>query len=150
MKRFISSLLLLALSESSALALSDSAAPPKFGIPWAASAGVPYINSIPVPSQIGIVNCRASLTDGWPPLTFTPAGAGGCPPFGADFNGILKQITQWSQWQAAGGPVFYDSTFATASGGYPSGAIISSAITPGTQWMSTADKQYDQPRCGRR
>jgi hypothetical protein len=145
MKRFISSLLLLALSATSALALSDSAAPPKFGIPWAASAGVPYINSIPVPSQIGIQNCRASLTDGFPPLTFTPPGAGGCPPFGADWNGIIKQITQWSQWQAAGGPVFFDGTFATNAGGYPNGAKLMSAVTPGTVWMSTIDNNTTNP-----
>src|ERR1700733_10951473 len=97
----------------------QSSSPPKFPIPWAASAGIPYIRSIPVPSQIGLQNGAASLTTGFPPLTFTPAGAGGPPPFGEDFNGILKQITQWSQWQAAGGPIFYDSAFATAIGGYP-------------------------------
>lgn len=148
MKRFLSSLIALAFSATAALALSQSTAPPKFGIPWSASAGVPYINSIPVPSQIGIQNCRASLTDGFPPLTFTPAGAGGCPPFGADWNGILKQITQWSQWQAAGGPVFYDSAFVTANGGYPSGATIMSAIVPGDMWMSTADNNTTNPDAG--
>lgn len=145
MKRFLSSLFALAVSATPALALSQSASPPKFGIPWANSAGVPYIRSIPVPSQIGIQNCAASLTDGWPPLTFTPAGAGGCPPFGADFNGILKQITQWSQWQSAGGPVFFDAGFAASANGYPNGAKLMSAITPGTVWMSTADNNSTNP-----
>jgi len=55
----------------------------------------------PQASQIGITNCAASLTDGFPPLTFVPVAQGGCPPFGSDFNGILRQITQWSQWMQA-------------------------------------------------
>lgn len=145
MKRFIASLFALALSVTTAAALEQANIPPKFPIPWGANAASPFINSIPVTSQIGIVNCRASLNDGFPPLTFVPSTAGGCPPFGADFNGILKQISQWSQWQSAGGPVFYDSAFATGSGGYPSGAKIASAVTPGTVWMSTADNNTTNP-----
>jgi hypothetical protein len=66
----------------------------------------------------------ASLADGFPPLTFIPVDAGGVPPFGQDMNGILNQITRWTQWQAAGNPVQYDSTFAVAIGGYPRGAQI--------------------------
>jgi hypothetical protein len=139
------SLFLFALPITAAPALEQANVPPKFPIPWGARAVSPFINSIPVTSQIGIVNCRASLNDGFPPLTFVPSTAGGCPPFGADFNGILKQVSQWSQWQSAGGPVFYDSAFATGSGGYPSGAKIASAVTPGTVWMSTADNNATNP-----
>ncbi len=139
---------LLLLVASPALALTQGSPPPAFGIPWGSSAGSSYIRSIPVPSQIGTQNCAASLTTGFPPLTFVPAVAGGCPPFGQDFNGILNQITQWSQWQKAGGPVFYDSAFATAAGGYPNGAIVMSTITPGTLWMSTADSNTNNPDTG--
>lgn len=130
------------------LGLTQASPPPKFGIPWGNSAGSSYIRSIPTPSQIGTQNCAASLTDGFPPLTFVPSGSGGCPPFGQDFNGILKQLSQWGQWQAAGGPVFYDSAFATASGGYPSGAIVMSSIVPGDHWMSTADSNTTNPDAG--
>lgn len=142
------SLAALVLSATPSHALTLSELPPKFNIPWGNSAGVPYINSIPQTSQIGIANCRASLTDGFPPLTFTPPGAGGCPPFGADFNGIFKQITQWSQWQAAGGQVFFDSAFATGAGGYPSTAIINSLVMPGDQWMSLVDSNTGNPDSG--
>ena len=148
MKRTLAVLILLWCT-GPALALTQSAAPPKFNIPWGNGAGVPYIRSIPQPSQIGITNCAASLTDGFPPLSFTPPGAGGCPPLGADFNGIFKQITQWSQWDGAGGPIFYDSVFAaSASGGYPKGAIVQSAIVPGDFWMSTADSNTTNPDAG--
>lgn len=102
-----------------------TAIPARFGIPWAASAGGAFITyPVPQASQIGVTPGRASLTDGYPPLNFTQIGAGGVPPFGQDTNGILKQVTLWNQWHAAGAPIFYDSTFATAIGGYPEGAVL--------------------------
>ena len=141
-------LVALLLLPSAALALSQSSIPPKFPLVWGSSAGSAYIRSIPQNSQIGITNCAASLTDGFPPLTFVPAAAGGCPPFGADFNGILRQLSQWNQWQSAGGPVFYDSGFASSIGGYPKAAILMSSVTPGTLWMSTADNNTTNPDTG--
>lgn len=137
--------MLAALMPLHAYALTQASIPPKFGIPWGNSAGASYIRSIPQGSQIGIQNCAASLTDGWPPLTFVPAAAGGCPPFGQDFNGILKQITQWSQWQAAGGPVVYDGTLSSNIGGYPKGAVLQSAVLVGRLWLSTADNNTTNP-----
>src|SRR5579871_5172056 len=101
--------------------------PTKFPIPWANAAGPSFIRTIPQNSQIGIQDGAASLTDGFPPLNFTAVQAGGKPPFGQDFNGILKQITQWLQWEQAGGPAPYDAAFATAIGGYPRGAVIANA-----------------------
>lgn len=98
--------------------------PPRFNIPFANSAGGGYIRAIPEASQIGIQDGAASLTTGFPPLNFLPVGAGGVPPFGQDFNGVLKQITQWNQWQGAGGTATYNSDFATAIGGYPKNALI--------------------------
>ncbi|TIW87308.1 MAG: hypothetical protein E5V52_04410 [Mesorhizobium sp.] len=49
-----------------------SALPAKFPVAWGASASPSYIRSIPLGSQIGIVNGAASLTDGFPPLNFLP------------------------------------------------------------------------------
>lgn len=137
--------LLLFLWASPVLALTQSQLPPKFPLAWGANAGAAYIRSIPQSSQIGIQNCAASLNDGFPPLTFVPSVAGGCPPFGADFNGILKQITQWSQWQAAGGAVFYDGTFSTNVNGYPKGAIVQSSVLAGRLWFNTVDNNTTNP-----
>ena len=106
--------------------MQSSNIPSKIPLPFAYAAGSGYKNTIPVASQIGITNGRASLTDGFPPLTFTPIGAGGVPPFGSDMNGILNEITAIQQWQQAGGFFPYDSAFSTAIGGYPKGAIIQS------------------------
>jgi hypothetical protein len=121
-----------------------SAIPTKFQIPFASSAGSGYIRTIPQSSQIGITNGAASLTDGFPPLTFLPVGSGGVPPFGQDFNGILNEITQWIQWQNAGGLVTYDSVFSTAIGGYPKNALLSGTAL-GVIWLNTVDNNTANP-----
>lgn len=140
------SLVFLVLGALPALATTSSQIPPKFNIPWGNSAGAAYITyPQPQSSQIGTVNCRASLTDGFPPLTFTSSGAGGCPPFGQDINGILKQITLWNQWNSMGGPVFYDATLSAAIGGYPKGARLTSTVLTGRVWISTADNNTTNP-----
>lgn len=135
------------LSVCSASALQDNQIPTKFPIPWGASAGAAYIRTIPQASQVGIQAGAASLTDGFPPVTFLSAGAGGTPPFGQDFNGILNQITQWNQWQQAGGPVGYDSAFSASIGGYPMGATLASA-TFGYYWISSVDNNTSDPDTG--
>ncbi len=122
--------------------------PDRFPIPFADAAGPSYIRPIPEASQIGIEDGAASLTDGFPPDTFTPVTAGGVPPFGQDFNGLLNQITAWNRWQAAGGPVRYDATFQTAIGGYPQGAVIMSASTVGLFWLSLVDNNTSNPDTG--
>ncbi len=116
-------------------------------LPWAHGAGPTYINSIPTPSQIGITTGLASLTDGFPPVTFLDEGAGGQPPFGADFNGILNLISANTRWNNAGGTALYDSTFSTYIGGYPKGAVLLSADMSG-QWLSIVDDNATNPDTG--
>lgn len=118
--------------------------PTKFPIPWGANAAGSYITTIPVNSQIGIANGRASLNDGFVPLNFLPVGAGGTPPFGQDMNGILNQITLWSRWQNAGGLTKYDAAFSTSVGGYPFGAFLAST-TAGGAWLCTQDNNTNNP-----
>lgn len=119
----------------------------KFSIPFASAAGAGFINVIPEASQIGITNGAASLTDGFPPLNFLPVGSGGVPPFGQDMNGILKEISAWTQWQNAGGLVPYDATFSTAIGGYPQSAVLA-GTTAGAVWLSTVDNNVTNPNTG--
>ena len=125
----------------------EASAPTKFPIPFANAAGAGYIRPIPTASQIGISNGAASLTDGFPPLTFTQEGAGGVPPNGQDVNGILYQTTAGVQWLQAGGLARYDSTFATAIGGYPDGALLVNAAGTGF-WLNTADNNTTNPDSG--
>ena len=121
--------------------------PAKFPIPFAGAAGSSYIRPIPTLSQIGIVAGAASLTTGFVPLNFTAELQGGIPKDGRDENGILYQITAWLQWMNAGAPVGYDATFSAAIGGYPKGAILSSATNGGT-WLSTVDNNVTDPDTG--
>lgn len=127
--------------------MKASDVPAKFPIPFASSAGGAYVRAIPQASQIGIQDGAASLTDGFPPDTFILQSAGGVGPFGQDMNGILKEITLWSQWQSAAGPIVYDSTFSAAIGGYPKGTILAAALD-GQFWLSTADDNTSDPDTG--
>jgi hypothetical protein len=124
-----------------------SAIPTSFPLTFGASAGAGFIHPIPTASQISITPGAASLTDGFPPLNFLPVSAGGVPPFGKDMNGILKAITQAVQWQQAGGLPIYNSTFSTAIGGYPHGAVLIKASGVGF-WCSTADNNTSNPDTG--
>lgn len=124
--------------------MQSSNAPNKIQLPFAASGTK---NTIPVPSQQGITPGAASFTDGFPPLTFTPLSAGGVPPAGADFNGVLNAITAVQQWQNAGGFFPFDASFASAIGGYPKGAMLLNATFSGL-WVCTADNNTTNPDTG--
>jgi len=119
--------------------------PAKFPIPFANAAGGGFIRPIPTASQIGVNAGYASLTDGFPPLNFTPVAAGGVPPFGQDMNGILNQATAWNRWASAGGNNIYDSGFASSIGGYPAYSTLMSAVVPGNMWMSIVDNNSTDP-----
>lgn len=125
--------------------MQASQIPARYPLVWAKNAAGAYIRTVPVQSQIGIQDGAASFNDGFVPDNFTPVAAGGVPPFGQDFNGLLNIITSWQQWQQAGGPVGYDATFAAAVGGYPLGAILNSNVTLGAQWCSTVDGNLTNP-----
>lgn len=119
--------------------------PARFQVWWAFSADPAYVRDIPVNSQVGVQDGAASLQTGFPPLTFQQLAAGGSPPFGQDFNGVLRQITQIQQWQQAGAWWTYDSTFAASISGYPKGAILNSAIVVGRQWCNLSDGNTTNP-----
>jgi hypothetical protein len=121
--------------------------PTKFQIAFGSSAGGGYIRTIPQGSQIGITNGAASLTDGFPPLCFIATTAGGVPPFGQDFNGLLNQMTQWTIWQQAGGLPIYDSTYVTSISGYPKNAILG-AVAGGGIWLNLVDNNSTNPDTG--
>lgn len=119
--------------------------PSKFPVPFAASAGLGFITTpIPLAAQ---PSGRASLTTGFSTLNFNPIASGGIPPWGADFNGLMFEVTSWLQWAQAGGQYQYDSGFQTSIGGYPKYALIQNAA--GTAfWLSTADNNLTNPDAG--
>lgn len=114
----------------------------KFPVPFANGASATY-KTVPIPTATAGTS-RASLADGFPSDTFLAIGAGGVPPDGRDFNGILFEITGWNRWYQAGGPIVYDGTFSAAIGGYPAGAILSTNPAGGL-WLSTVDDNLTNP-----
>ncbi len=122
-----------------------SAIPTRFQKAWAVNAAGAYIRTVPVTSQIGIQDGAASFETGFVPDNFTPVAGGGVPPFGQDFNGVFNEVTAWDQWYQAGAPISFDSTFSTAVGGYPQGAVVDSAVVLGKQWLSLVDSNTTDP-----
>ncbi|EPL4123873.1 gp53-like domain-containing protein [Citrobacter amalonaticus] len=66
----------------------------------------------------------ASYESGFPPITMILKSAGGLPPKGQDMNQILYELSALGRWSSTGALNTFDSAFATAIGGYPSGAFV--------------------------
>ncbi|WP_313700072.1 hypothetical protein [Achromobacter sp.] len=124
--------------------MQASNAPSKSAVPFAQSGTK---NTIPVNSQIGVTPGAASFTDGFPPLTMTPLAAGGVPPYGADFNGILNFLSAATRWGQAGAGYSYDASFSAGAGGYPKGAVLLNAAQDGF-WINLADNNTTNPDDG--
>jgi hypothetical protein len=118
---------------------------------------IPYKVPIPFAEGSTLVNApvplappgggRISWQQGFTALNMTPLASGGVPPFGQDMNAVLQAISAWSWWQAAGGPVAYDSAFSAENGGYPFGAVLQAANGIGW-WFSTTDNNTSNPDTG--
>jgi hypothetical protein len=125
--------------------MQDSNIPYKFSSIWAAGATAGFITPI-IPATVA--GAAASQVLGFPTPTAQPVGAGGTPPNIADFNGLGNYLTAWAQWQQAGAPVFYDAPFSSNIGGYPKGAVLSTASETGAYWISTVDNNTTDPDTG--
>lgn len=79
---------------------------------------------------------RASYDLGFPPVTRVPIVAGGIPPFGTDFNGVLYDLSQAIQYSQSGVSFPFNQDFATAIGGYEIGAIVSDASNKSLLWIN--------------
>lgn len=79
---------------------------------------------------------RASYDVGFPPITRTNIVAGGIPPFGTDFNGVLYDLSQAIQYVQSGVAFPFNQDFATAIGGYEIGAIVSDASDKTLLWVN--------------
>lgn len=79
---------------------------------------------------------RASYDVGFPPVTRIPIVAGGIPPFGTDFNGVLYDLSQAIQYVQSGVAFPFNQDFATAIGGYEIGAIVSDTSDNSLMWIN--------------
>ncbi|MGD9424019.1 hypothetical protein ACLHDD_02320 [Pantoea sp. NSTU24] len=121
--------------------MQNSSQPKLLPVPFADAGSK---QDIPNDSQIGVTAGRASYTDGFPPLTRTPLAAGGVPPFGTDFNGVLNDVTAAVRWSQAGAGYPFNTAFNTAIGGYPKGARIPNSTLDGF-WLNTTDSNSTNP-----
>lgn len=79
-----------------------------------------------IPQAANNTTGKAGFDKGFPERTMLPKVDGGIPPSGMDFNGILFDVTSVLRYMQAGGQPTFDAALATAIGGYPAGAILSS------------------------
>lgn len=89
----------------------------------------------------------ASYDQGFPPITMILKSAGGLPPKGQDMNQILFELSALARWSSAGALNTYDSTFATAITGYPSGAVLISDDGLNI-YINTTDGNTSNPNTG--
>lgn len=117
-------------------------APTQIAVPFATSG---LKNTIPANANNTTGNAGFDL--GFPSINMTATTAGGIPPFGQDFNGILFSITTALQYLEAGGSFPFNSTFSTAIGGYPLGAIVSRTDGTGL-WRNVSANNTTDPEAG--
>ena len=80
-------------------------------------------NEIPLVAE-GANSNKATLTDGFPPITMKPKDEGGLPPEGKDFNGILYLATSFYFAFQNGWLPTFEQSVSDAIGGYAKGAIL--------------------------
>lgn len=88
---------------------------------------------------------RASYDVGFPPVTRIPIVAGGIPPFGTDFNGVLYDLSQAIQYVQSGVAFPFNQDFATAIGGYEIGAIVSDSSNKSLLWINVTASNTSFP-----
>lgn len=116
--------------------------PSQIGVPFASSGDK---NTLPVnATQETKEKGKAAWDSGFPPLTMTAIAAGGVPPSGKDFNGVLNAISAGLRFAMAGGLYPYSADFSASIGGYPLGAILISA--DGSKvWWNASDANTTDP-----
>ncbi|HID9527505.1 TPA: phage tail protein [Proteus mirabilis] len=83
-------------------------------------------NVIPEKYETSMESNQATWDQGFGQITMLPVSAGGLPPKGQDFNGILNQISETLVHISKGGVFKFSADYAAAINGYPKGAILQS------------------------
>jgi hypothetical protein len=122
--------------------MSGPAVPTVIATPFASSAPSGAINV--VPDSPPLDPSLACYELGFPQQDMQPISGGGTAPHGQDFNGIFYDITSNIAWLQAGQGFAYNSTIATAIGGYNKGAVLTNAAGNGS-WISLANGNTNNP-----
>lgn len=114
--------------------------------PFGAEADPEYIElPIPIEDQTPTDPGAASFDTGFGPINMTDTAAGGIPPRGKDFNGILNMITAYCALLQAGQRAVWDVDAVVAFTGYAVGAEVASVATPGRVWVNLLDGNTNDP-----
>lgn len=97
----------------------------------------------PIPQTTG-VSGAASYDQGFPAVTMQPVAAGGKPPLGQDFNGILFALSSHDYYVQAGQLFQFDVDVRDAIGGYALGTILGS-VDGKTIWVSVVASNMSDP-----
>lgn len=108
----------------------------------------PAFITTPIPTTPPVDPERASYTLGFPPVTFQPLVAGGLPPDGRDFNGILNTVTAHCAYINAGQPYIFDAAVPAALTGYGVGAQIGMADGSGFWFNLSANNAVNPDTTG--
>ena len=83
-------------------------------------------NVIPEKYETSMESNQATWDQGFGQITMLPVSAGGLPPKGQDFNGILNQMCETIVHISKGGIFKFSADYAEAINGYPKGATLQS------------------------
>lgn len=108
---------------------------------------LPGDKTAPMPETQPITPNAASIQLGFPPIVMENENAGGKPPLGPDMNGLLFLISSHTLYVECGQTYQYNSTLATAIGGYASGTILGTADGTGL-WLNVVDGNTNNPDTG--
>src|SRR5580658_4255359 len=115
---------------------------PQF-IPAPFGVGAANIN-YPIPAAQGSPSNSASWQGGFPAVTMEEEIAGGLPPLGQDFNGILYTLSQATYAAQAGQLYPYNAGFAATISGYAAGALLAMGDGTGV-WMNVVNGNTGDP-----
>lgn len=95
--------------------------------------------------EVGVENTgRASIKEGFPPITSLPKKQGGIAPSREDFNGLFNLLSQHNVFAQNGGSYTFNSKVAETIGGYPKDAILWYIKEAGIQILrSTVENNKD-------
>lgn len=95
-------------------------------VPFASSAPAANVDAIPISLSPSDPPQAASYSQGFPQVTMTPLAAGGIPPRGQSFNGVLQDITEHLVFMGHGGQYRWSAAYVAAKGGYDAGDVLQS------------------------
>lgn len=97
-----------------------------------------------IPAAADPVTGKAGFDVGFSSINMTSEAAGGIPPWGQDFNGILYSITRAIQYVQSGALPTFSSDLSTATSGYKKGAMLI-GLDGVTVWQNEVDGNTTNP-----